>query len=89
MKGLCFIGCGGIAAKHAKLVSKFTDFDIYFASRDKDKAESYKNRFGGKKAFGSYDEAVQNHSVDVLFVCTAVPREVRTALTADAPEAHR
>lgn len=81
MKGLCFVGCGSIAAKHAKLAAKHTQFNLYFASRDKEKAESYKNRFGGIKAFGSYEDAANDESVNVLFICTPPIDHLNTVLT--------
>ena len=69
--GICFIGCGSIAAVHARHIKKRSgQFDIYFASRDLIKAKKYCRRFGGKEAFGSYVEAAESERVDIFFICT-------------------
>ena len=69
--GICFIGCGSIAAVHAKHIKKRSgQFDIHFASRDLVKAKKYSERFGGKEAFGSYAEAAESERVDIFFICT-------------------
>ena len=69
--GICFIGCGNIAAVHAKHIKKRSkQFEMYFASRDLAKAKQYSIQFGGKEAFGSYVEAAESERVNVFFICT-------------------
>jgi predicted dehydrogenase len=65
---LAFLGCGAIAARHAKTIRKVRpDVDLSFGSRDRAKAEDYARRFGGR-AFGSYEDALRDEDVDVAFV---------------------
>jgi predicted dehydrogenase len=65
---LAFLGCGAITARHAKTIKKVDpSVEISFASREQSKAEEYRARFGGKHAFGSYEEALAGE-VDAVFV---------------------
>lgn len=66
---LAFLGCGGITARHSKTLGKVRpDVPISFASRDLARAEAYRERFGGVRAYGSYDEAVKSSEVDAVFL---------------------
>ena len=46
------------------------EIDLYFASRDLDKARDYAGRFGGTGAFGDYATAVADSQVQAVYVCT-------------------
>ena len=46
------------------------EIDLYFASRDLDKARDYAGRFGGFDAFGDYATAVADARVQAVYVCT-------------------
>ena len=46
------------------------DIDLYFASRDLDKAREYAARFDGAGAFGDYAAAAADARVDAVYVCT-------------------
>lgn len=46
------------------------EVDLYFASRDVERANDYARRFNGAGAFGSYAEAVADARVDAVYVCT-------------------
>lgn len=67
---VCLLGCGDISRAHAKQLKKIDGVDVSFASRSVDKAETYRKDFDGKDAFGSYDEAISNTSVNVVMVNT-------------------
>ena len=46
------------------------DVDLYFASRELGRAREYASRFGGRDAFGSYEEATGDPRVEAVYVCT-------------------
>lgn len=46
----------------------FTNFAI--ASRSSKKAESFKKKFGFKKAYSSYEELLKDEEVDLVYVAT-------------------
>lgn len=69
--GLCVIGCGSFAAVFARSIAALRDdIDLYFASRDPNRAAEYSARFGGAGSFGSYADAAADPRVDALYICT-------------------
>ena len=46
------------------------EVDLYFASRDPARARDYALRFGGRDAFGGYEDAVADPRVEAVYVCT-------------------
>jgi predicted dehydrogenase len=68
---LCVLGCGQHARTFARAVDPLRDqVDLYFASRDLDRAGSYCRDLGGVDAFPSYQAAASDPRVDALYVCT-------------------
>ena len=72
---LCVIGCGDFARTFASALSGPSssmkdDLDLYFASRDVERARTYAEEFGGAGFFGSYAEAAADPRVEALYVCT-------------------
>ncbi len=65
------IGCGNIAHKFAKALSR-TDGCIPFAAaaRDKNRAAAFAARWGFIKSYGSYREIVEDNEVDVIYIAT-------------------
>ena len=69
--GLCILGCGKFAKTFATSVQPFlTDIDLYFASRNLERAQSYSNAYNGLGAFGSYEEAISNTNIEAVYICT-------------------
>ena len=69
--GLCVIGCGDFAATFAESLTSARDqVELYFASRNYDRAAAYSERFDGAGAFGAYEDAVNDSRIDALYVCT-------------------
>jgi UDP-N-acetyl-2-amino-2-deoxyglucuronate dehydrogenase len=69
--GLALIGCGRFATFHARAARALGGaVRIAFASRERARAESYRRRFGGFAAFGSYEAAAADPRIDALIVCT-------------------
>lgn len=85
---LCFIGCGFIAAQHARILRKAERLapadavQLSFASRDKAKAEMFRQTYGGVFAFGSYRDACAHDDIDAVVVCTPNADHHGTALLA-------
>jgi predicted dehydrogenase len=68
---LCVLGCGWAARQHARVLApQSARVDLSFASRTMAKAESFRREHGGRKAFGSYDEAIGSADVDAVLICT-------------------
>ena len=69
--GLCVLGCGDFAATFARSIAELRgEIDLYFASRNLDRARDYADRFGGIGAFGDYATAVRDSRVQGVYVCT-------------------
>ena len=65
------LGTGNIAATMAETVSKMKGVRVYAAaSRDKIKADIFAKKYGCKKAYGSYEELVQDPEVELIYVAT-------------------
>lgn len=68
---LAFLGCGFATRLHSKTLSGFKKkVHCYYASRDKSKAQSYNEEFGGHGVFGSYEDAINSGDIDVVLVAT-------------------
>lgn len=68
---LCILGCGAIARLHSRVARTLgSQVRLSFASRSPERAESYRRRFGGVGAFGSYEAACASPEVDAVLICT-------------------
>ena len=68
---LCIVGCGGYARNVLNDIHDLDDeFELYFASRDRDKAEQFSADFGGAGSFGSYEEALSDPRVEAVYFFT-------------------
>ena len=68
---LCVVGCGGFAKKFARAMGYLTDeIDLFFASRDLQRAKAYAETYHGRGAFGSYEEAAADSRVEAMYLCT-------------------
>ena len=65
------IGAGWIAEKAAITLNGLTNCEAYaIASRTKEKAEAFAERWKMRKAYGSYSELIADPSVDLVYVAT-------------------
>jgi predicted dehydrogenase len=65
------LGCGKIAKKFATELNILPKANLYAASaRTIEKATDFANEFGFEKAYGSYQEMVQDPNVDVVYIAT-------------------
>ncbi len=68
---LCILGCGSVARLHSRVARTLRSrVRLSYASRSLHKAESYRRKFNGVRAFGSYEEACASPEVDAVFICT-------------------
>lgn len=77
-----FLGCGSATAMHSRTLRKIGGVRFLYASRDPRRAEAYRLRYDGQRAFGSYEDAVADPSVDVVVVATPTTTHRELALLA-------
>jgi predicted dehydrogenase len=86
---LCFVGCGAMARRHAKVARRYrSELALSFASRSIERAREFSGSLGGEAAYGSYEEACASPDVDAVFLCT--PPHIRldpVRVAADAGKA--
>ncbi|MBO5292681.1 MAG: Gfo/Idh/MocA family oxidoreductase [Lachnospiraceae bacterium] len=65
------IGAGNIAGVMAKTLKGMKHVNRYaVAARDLERAEVFAKEYGMKKAYGSYEELVQDEKVDLVYIST-------------------
>ena len=83
------IGAGWIAHKMAQALAPLNDAEVIaIASRSKEKAEQFAAEYGIETAYGSYEELVNDSSVDLVYVATPHSHHyphARLALEHDKP----
>lgn len=86
---LCVIGCGGFARTFATFLADARDqVELYFASRDYERAKLYCSEFGGAGAFGSYEDAAADPRIQALYICTPHHLHLEHARIAAAAKKH-
>jgi len=69
---VAFLGCGFITGVHSWHLKALRGTIVpSYASRDRAKAEEFRRKFGGRNAYGGYDEALADRGVDAIVI--AVP----------------
>jgi len=80
---LAFLGCGAAAGMHSRTLSSLREgVRLHFASRDRENSESFRKRYGGVRAYDAYEKALEEASVDVVFVTTPPDRHLDLTLAA-------
>lgn len=65
------LGCGKIAEKFAVELKNLTNANLYAAaSRNFDNAQTFAKKFDFKKAYGSYQDMVNDVNVDIVYIAT-------------------
>ena len=68
---LCIVGCGEYARTVLHGIYDMTeDIQLYFASRDVEKARDYCETYGGQGFFSSYEEAARDSRVEAMYFLT-------------------
>lgn len=77
---VAFLGCGFVAGVHSRHL-RALDGDVVrsYASRERARAEDYRRRYGGDRAYGDYASALRDPEVDAVVV--AVPPAFHLDLT--------
>ncbi|MDZ4259657.1 MAG: Gfo/Idh/MocA family oxidoreductase [Gemmatimonadales bacterium] len=86
--GLCLVGCGAIARRHARALRAMGRVELLFASRDAARAELFRREFRGIGAFGSAEEACGSPLVDAVVDCTPHVWHLPNAVLAAAHGKH-
>jgi len=81
---VAFLGCGFITRVHSPYLKGALSGTIVpsYASRDRSKSDEFCRQFGGRTAFGSYDDALNDPNVDAVVI--AVPPRFHLELTQKA-----
>jgi predicted dehydrogenase len=80
---MAFLGCGAIADAHGRRLRALSDeVRCFYASRDPHKAAAFEERLHGAGSFGSYEAALADGRMDVIFITTPPPSHL--ALTLEA-----
>ena len=70
-KRVAIMGAGNIAGVMAKTLKKMKHVKCYaIASRDIGRAKEFAKKYGIKKAYGSYEEMVQDVKIDLVYIAT-------------------
>ena len=65
------IGAGWIADKRAISLAPLSDYQVLaIASRSLEKAQAFASQYGIQKAYGSYEELVQDADIDLVYIAT-------------------
>lgn len=65
-----FLGCGLATSMHSRTLRTLGGVRFCYASRDAARAEEFRRRYDGARAFGSYEAAVADGAVDVVVIAT-------------------
>ena len=90
---ICVVGCGDFAETAVNTaishgLTKPGPIELFFASRDKNRARAFCEKFGGAGFFGSYEEAAADPRVQAMYICTPHHLHVEHALTAARSSKH-
>ncbi|CAN5373912.1 Gfo/Idh/MocA family oxidoreductase [soil metagenome] len=65
------LGPGKIAEKFCEAMKVADDSEVYaIASRDKEKAKLFGEKYNASKYYGSYEEMMKNENVDIIYIAT-------------------
>lgn len=71
MINMGIIGAGGIAGVMAATLREMDCVNCYgVAARDYDRAKAFADQYGFEKAYGSYEELVQDGAVELIYIAT-------------------
>jgi predicted dehydrogenase len=77
------LGCGGIARKFASDLPLTKQGELVaVGSRSKRKAETFAKSTGAVRAYGSYEQLVQDPDIDVVYVATPHPMHMENSILA-------
>ena len=68
--GVLFLGCGWAARIHSRTLRRIRGVELFYASRNAARAAEVCRRFGGRRAYDSYEAGLADSEVDVALVAT-------------------
>lgn len=69
--GVVFLGCGRATQMHSRTLSRTQrNLRLHYASRTEERARAFRDRYSGAGAYGSYEEALDDPTIDVAVVAT-------------------
>ena len=83
---LAFLGCGWVTKLHSKTLKSFKNqVQLYYASRNREKARQFCKKFKGQGHFDSYEAAIQSPEIEIVLIAT--PPALHLELTLQALQA--
>ena len=79
---IAVLGCGRIAARHARMLGRLRHVNLAFASRSRDRARALAQRHPGSTVFDSYAEAMSSTGTDAVLIATPPDSHKSLALAA-------
>ncbi len=77
------LGAGHIAGKIAETIAKLDGFRVgAIAARDKARAEEFAAKYDVERAYGSYDELLNDPDIELVYVATFHPTHANLAIRA-------
>ena len=71
MMKMAIMGAGAIANKMVATITKMEKVEAYaIAARDKERAEIFAGQYGFARAYGSYEEMLEDPQVDLVYIAT-------------------
>lgn len=71
MTNWAILGCGKIASKFAEDLLRTPEANLYaVASRNQEKADQFREAFNAEVSYGSYNEMVQDDTIDIVYIAT-------------------
>lgn len=71
MLKMAIMGAGSIANKMAATITKMENIEAYaIAARELDRAEDFAKKYGFTKAYGSYEEMLNDPEVELVYIAT-------------------
>jgi predicted dehydrogenase len=67
---ICIFGCGEHAERVLSEKDQSAEFNLYFASRDRDRAKAYSDKYKGLDYFGDYAQALSDNRIDAAYFLT-------------------
>ena len=67
---ICIFGCGEHADRVLSEKDQSAEFNLYFASRDRDRAKSYSDKYKGIDYFENYEQALSDNRIDSAYFLT-------------------
>ena len=68
--GVLLLGCGWASRIHSRTLARLGGVELFYASRDRARAEAFRRRYAGRQAYGSYAAGLAQPDVDVAIVAT-------------------